>query len=65
MKAKRKEHRKDRLYRAYVTDALKVIGNLNMRYEEIISETNVRESRTADEIVQHIKDKIRKVSAGG
>ena len=46
---------KDELYRMYVTDALKAIGNLNIRYADYFKP---QETRTADEIVNGIKKKL-------
>ena len=39
----------------YVTDALKAIGNLNIRYADYFKP---QETRTADEIVNGIKKKL-------
>lgn len=62
------EEQKRKAYNVYVTDALKMIaentakfaggGYINVRYIDIIEPRPV-ETRTPDEIVQHIKDKLR------
>lgn len=49
------EIRKEELYRAYVTDALKAIGNLNIRYMDYFKPV---ETRTSDEIIDNIKNKL-------
>lgn len=50
LKLQRKE-----LYQTYVTDALKVIGHLNMRFADVFKKP---ETRTAKEIINGIKDKL-------
>lgn len=43
----------------YVTDALKVIGHLNMRFYDVVNP--VEETRSADEIKESIKEKLRRI----
>ena len=50
---------KDRAYRFYVTDALKGAFGLNARYADIYKP---EETRTADEIKNSIKEKLRNLS---
>ena len=50
LKAQREE-----LYQIYVTDALKAIGNLNIRF---IDYFKPEETRTAEEIIDSIKQKL-------
>jgi len=45
-------------YRIYVTDALKVLGNLNMRYADMLKKPHV-ETRTKEEIVDSIRRKLK------
>lgn len=51
------KRRKDELYRAYITDALKYLANLNIRYTDILKPA---ETRTSDEIISGIKAKLNK-----
>lgn len=62
VEAKFKEAKEAEAYRIYVTDAFKLIGGLNLRYVEMINPV-VEETRTADEIIQSISEKLSK--AGG
>lgn len=50
---------RDRAYRFYVTDALKAIGSLNIRYADIVNP--VKETRSAGEIINNLKDKLDKI----
>ena len=54
-----KEKQEFEAYRNYVTDSLKVIGHLNKRYYDIIHP--VVETRSADEIIDSISEKLRRV----
>lgn len=50
---------REEAYRIYVTDALKALGGLDIRYADIVyGET---ETRTADEIIDNITSKIIKM----
>lgn len=49
------EYKKEELYRAYITDALKAMGNLNVRYMDYFKPI---ETRTADEIISGISGKL-------
>ena len=53
LKSKREE-----LYQNYITDALKIIGNLNIRFSDLFKP---QEERTAEEIINNIKGKLREV----
>ena len=46
-------------YRFYVTDALKIIGGLNMRYADIVK-PEPEETRTGEEIIEDITAKLRR-----
>jgi len=48
------------MYRLYVTDALKAIGQLDRRYYDLIYE--VEEIRTPEEIIEHVKSGLRNLS---
>jgi len=52
--------KRDRMYRLYITDALKAIGQLDRRYYDLIYE--VEETRTSEEIIDHVKSGLRKLS---
>lgn len=56
------EHDREEAYRIYVTDALKLMGKLNLRYFDMVS-PGVEETRTSEEIVDSISAKLKK--AGG
>lgn len=49
------EHRRNQLYQTYITDALKEIGKLNMRFEDWFKP---EETRTAKEIINGIRKKL-------
>lgn len=65
-------------FRIYVTDALKVIAEntakqsggytMNIRYADMIKKDKVKpekeETRTADEIIDHIKGKMKDLTGG-
>jgi len=57
MARKEKEYR-DTAYRIYVTDALKVLGGLNIRYADLFKP---EETRTASDIKISIKSKLKKM----
>ena len=57
VKAKCTEADKAETYRIYVTDALKIMGNLNLRYADMVAPPP-EETRSAEEIKQSIKDKL-------
>ena len=56
------EHDREQAYRIYVTDALKIIGRIDQRYYDFVRPTKV-ETRTAEEIISSISEKLKK--AGG
>lgn len=45
-------------YRYYITDALKILGGLNIRFADLFKP---EETRTSDEIIGGIKDKLQKL----
>ena len=51
------------MYRFYITDALKAIGTLDVRYYDLIQDTPT-ETRSAEEIKESIKSKLRALSEG-
>ena len=48
-------------YRIFVTDALKALAGLNVRYVDFFAP---EETRTAEEVIGHIKDGLRKLGGG-
>lgn len=64
----------ERLYRTYVTDSLQAIANnigkaiggttVNKRFYDIVYKKPVKESRTAEEIIEHMKDVLREAGGG-
>ena len=61
--AKARKEAEAEAYRFYVTDALYLIGHLNIRYAELIKPAPV-ETRTADEIIQGITGKLSRIVGG-
>ena len=51
-------YNRDLAYRYYVTDALKVLGGLNIRFADLFKP---EETRTSDEIIGGIKNKLQKL----
>lgn len=61
---------KEKVYRAYITDALRIIGEntaplahgkyLERRWIDLI-EPQEQEERTADEIIEHVTQKLKEV----
>lgn len=62
VQARAEEQRRDRIYRIYVTDGLRIIGGLNERYVELLK-TSAQDNRTAEEIKAHICAKLEALSA--
>lgn len=61
MQSRLKLDKRDRMYRIYMTDALKEIGQLNRRYYDLIQD-RVEETRTPEEIIDHVKSGLRNLS---
>ena len=59
--ARYEKNTRDWAYRVYVTDSLKVIGGLNIRYADLFEP---EEKRTEEEIIQNIKDGLNKLGGG-
>ena len=57
VRAKYVQENEAEAYRYYITDALKAIGGLNVRYADLLKPMPV-ETRTADEIIQSISEKL-------
>lgn len=56
--ARYENNQRDLAYRFYVTDALKIIGGLNVHYSDFFKP---EEKRSADEIINKIKDGLNKI----
>lgn len=56
--ARYNQNQREWVYRIYVTDSLKRIAGLNIRYADVFKP---KETRTADEIIDGIKDKLRRI----
>lgn len=57
-------------YRIYMSDAIKAIynslgGGVEDRYYDFISKSTKVETRTPEEIIEHIRSGLRKLSNGG
>lgn len=50
------QYQRDWAYRIYVTDALKFLANLNIRYEDLFAPP---ETRTAEEVISNVKNKLK------
>ena len=55
------QHNRDKAYRIYVTDCLQIIGKIDQRFYDLVNPTRVIETRTADEIITSISEKLAKV----
>ena len=55
--ARIKLDRREEAYRFYVTEALKALGDLNIRYVDLLT-PQIEETRTSEEIVNHIRGKL-------
>lgn len=51
---------KDSAYRIYITDALKLLGRLNVRYYDMVDLTP-KDTRTSEEVVGHISYMLDKL----
>jgi hypothetical protein len=56
--ARYNQYNRDFSYRIYVTDALRVIGGLNIRFADL---SKPAETLTSDEIIGGIKSKLQKM----
>lgn len=56
--ARYNENQRELAYRIYVTDSLKSYLGLNIRYADIFSP---EETRTAEEVIDGVKDKLRQL----
>lgn len=52
------QHQREEAYRIYVTDSLKIIGGLNIRYADAFKP---EETRTAEEIIDGVSNKLRQL----
>jgi len=51
-------YQREEVYRIYMTDALKAVGNLNRRY---IDYFKAPEKRTSDEIISKLRQGLEKI----
>ena len=56
--ARLKVYHREEAYRIYVTDSLRALGNLNVRYVDVIKPQKI-ETRTSDEIIDHIRGELK------
>ena len=52
---------REHTYRIYVTDGLKAIANLNMRWADMVSFEKHEEQRSAEEIIDDIGNKLERI----
>ena len=54
---------KDRIYRTYVTDGIKLLSGLSTRYADIVDfhSDTTDDNRSASDIITHLKDKLNKM----
>jgi len=50
----------EKLYRVYVTDSLKIIGGINIRYIDMLNGGH-EEKRSAKEIINGLKNKLDEI----
>ena len=55
---------REKIFKIYVSDALKIIGGLNIRYKDIIK-PQVEDERTEKEVKAHICDTLERMEAKG
>lgn len=48
---------RDKVYRIYITDALKILGRLNVRYIDYV-QPNTKPEETPEEIIGRIRGKL-------
>jgi hypothetical protein len=56
--ARYNQNQREEVYRIYVTDSLKNLTGLNIRYADVFKP---EETRTAEEIIDGIKGKLRQL----
>jgi Mg/Co/Ni transporter MgtE len=56
--ARYNQNQREEVYRIYVTDSLKHLAGLNIRYADVFKP---EETRTAEEIIDGIKGKLRQL----
>lgn len=56
--ARYNQNQREEVYRIYVTDSLKHLAGLNIRYADVFKP---EETRTAEEIIDGIKGKLRQI----
>lgn len=57
VRARVDEARHERIYRIYVTDGLRVLGDLNERYVDLLN-IHSQKTQNAQEIIDHLKGKL-------
>lgn len=58
MQSRIKAEERDRMYRFYMTEAMRLGYGLNLRYSDLISDSKTGETRTPDEIIDNLKAKL-------
>ncbi len=61
VEARLEQESRDDAYRIYVTDCLKIIGRIDQRFYDMMNQSKTVETRTADEIITSISEKLAKV----
>lgn len=56
--ARYNQYQRDCAYRIYVTDGIKYLAGLNMRYADFLKQ---EETRTAEEVIDGIRNKLGKL----
>lgn len=57
-KARKKSEENEFIYKVYLTDSLKSIGNLNVRYIELIDDGKWENTKSASEIIDDVKNHL-------
>lgn len=55
------EKQEDKLFKVYVTDALKIFGQLNMRYYDVISSKVEKPTESREEIINRLSKKLDEI----
>lgn len=56
--ARYNQNQREWVYRIYVTDGLKHLAGLNIRYADVFAP---EETRTAEEVIEGVKNKLRQL----
>ena len=58
VQARVEETRRERAYRIYVTDGIKVLCGFEARYADVVRNTEIKEDRTPEQIIDGVKNTL-------